>query len=69
MQIKEAVCTLKRILPCSRTMMLHAKSKIMMTAVKNDSFAECVLGEISGACVDTKPCGIEATCIVSSDRG
>ena len=30
----------------------------------NGSFAECVLREISGACVDTKPRGTEATCIV-----
>ena len=36
---------------------------------KNVSFDERVLQEISCACVDTKPRGIEATCIVSCDRG
>ena len=35
---------------------------------KNGSFVEHVLQEISGACVDTEPRGIEATCIVSGDR-
>ena len=33
------------------------------------SFTERVLHEISGACVDTKPRGNKATCIVSGDRG
>ena len=36
---------------------------------KEGSFAECVLLEIIGACVDNKSRGIEATCIVSGDRG
>ena len=43
----------------------------MMTAagfLKNGSFVERVLWEISSTCVDTKPRGIEATCIVSGDR-
>ena len=35
---------------------------------KNGSFVEHVLWEISGACVDTKLTGIEATGIISSDR-
>ena len=35
---------------------------------KNGSFVERVLWEISGACVDTKLTGIEATGIISSDR-
>ena len=35
---------------------------------ENGSFNEHVLQEISGACVHTKPRGIEATCIVSGDR-
>ena len=46
-------------------------STITVTAMafwKNDSFVEHVLQEISGACVDTEPRGIEATCIVSGDR-
>ena len=36
---------------------------------KNSSFNYCLLREISGGCVDTKPRGIKATCIISSDRG
>ena len=36
---------------------------------KNDSFAVRVLWEISGSCVDTKPRGTEATCIVSAKGG
>ena len=36
---------------------------------KNGSFAERLLQEISGACVHTKPRGIEATCIISGERG
>ena len=43
----------------------------MMTATsfcnKNGSFTEHVLW-ISGACVETRPSGNEATCIVSGDR-
>ena len=35
----------------------------------NGSFDEHVLQEISGSCVETKPRGIEATCIVSGNRG
>ena len=35
----------------------------------NGSFDECVLQEVSGACVHTKPRGIEATCIISGNRG
>ena len=31
---------------------------------KNGSFSECVLREISDVFVDTKPRGIEATCII-----
>ena len=30
---------------------------------------ECVLRKISGACIDTKSRGIEATSMVSGDRG
>ena len=51
--------------------MLHARSTITMTATafwKSSSFAECVLQEISGACVDTKLRGIEVTCIVGGGR-
>ena len=36
--------------------------------LKNSSFAERVLREINGTCVNTKRRGIEATCIVSGDR-
>ena len=36
---------------------------------KNGSFNECVLQEISSACVHTKPSGIQATGVVSGDRG
>ena len=36
---------------------------------KNGSFAERLLQETSGACVHTKPRSIEATCIVSGERG
>ena len=32
-------------------------------------FTECVLQVISGACVVTKSGGVEATCIISGDRG
>ena len=35
----------------------------------NGSFDECVLQEISGACVETKPRGSAATCIISGSRG
>ena len=45
---------------------------IVTTAVTlwmNGSFNERVLQEISGACVETKPRGIEVTCIVSGNRG
>ena len=45
---------------------------IVTTAVTlwmNGSFDERVLQEISGACVETKPRGIEATCIISGNRG
>ena len=33
------------------------------------SFAECLLRKISSTCVDTKPRGIVATCIITGDRG
>ena len=36
---------------------------------KNGSFTVRVLQEMSGVCVDTKPRGIEAICIVSDDKG
>ena len=45
---------------------------IVTTAVTlwmNGSFDERVLQEISGACVKTKPRGIEVTCIVGGNRG
>ena len=51
--------------------MLHARSAIMTTAAafcKNSSFAECILWEISSACVDTKLRGIGGTYIVSGGR-
>ena len=38
-------------------------------ATSLDSFAEHVLWKMSSACVNTKPTGIEATCIVSGDKG
>ena len=38
-------------------------------SLENGSFAERVLREISGTCVDTKLTGIEATCIIIGDRG
>ena len=42
----------------------------MMTAADFwKSFAEHVLQENSGICVNTKPMDIEATCIISGDRG
>ena len=37
--------------------------------IRNIRFAECVLQENSNTCVDTKLRGIDATCIVSGDRG
>ena len=40
----------------------------MMTVTgfwKKGSFAKCILREVRDACVDTKPRGTEATCIVS----
>ena len=52
--------------------LIHVRSTIKTTAVafwKNGSFDERVLQEISGACVHTKPRDIEATCIISGDRG
>ena len=45
---------------------------IAMTAVAfwmNGSFDERVQQEISGACVETKLRGIDATCIVSGNKG
>ena len=33
--------------------------------LRSSSFAECVLWEISSACVDTKQKGVKVTCIVS----
>ena len=36
---------------------------------KNGNFYERLLQEISGACFDTKLSCIEATCIVSGDKG
>lgn len=36
---------------------------------KNSSFTGCVLREISSACLDTKPKGVEESCIISGDRG
>ena len=45
---------------------------IAMTVVAfwmNGTFDERVLQEISGTCVETKPRGTEATCIVSGNRG
>ena len=63
------VCTLLHLfsqtLSCTR-------STIPTTAAalwKNGSFGKCVLQEIKGICVHTKPRGIEATCIVSADKG
>ena len=44
----------------------------MMIAIgfwKNDSLAEHVLWEISGACVDTKPRGTKDTCIICGNGG
>ena len=35
---------------------------------RKNSFAECILWEITCACVDTKPRGTKATDIVSGDR-
>ena len=52
--------------------MLCVRSTITMTDTafrKNYSFAECLLQEISGACVDTKLRCIEVTCILSGGRG
>ena len=51
---------------------LHARSAIMTTVAafcRNSSFAECVLREISGDCVDTKLRRFEGTYIVSGGRG
>ena len=51
--------------------LICARSTIKMTAVafwKNSSFDERLLQEINGTCVHAKPRGIEAICIVSSDR-
>ena len=45
--------------------MVHARSTTTTTAtafLKNSSFAECVLWEISGACVDTKCLTSEIVC-------
>ena len=53
-------------------MLIRMRLTITTTAAafkKNDNFDECVLQEISGACVDTKLRCIEATCIVSGDKG
>ena len=47
--------------------LIHVKLTITRTAVafqKNGSFAGCVLWRINGACVDTKPRSIEATCTI-----
>ena len=58
--------------PCGNSSLtLHrVHAHTIMTTVeafwKNGSFAEHVPWEISGTCVDTKPRGTEATCIVSS---
>ena len=52
--------------------LVHARLTVMRTATafwKNSSFTELVLWKISNTCVETKPRGIEATCIVSGDRG
>ena len=52
--------------------MLCVRSTITMTAAafqKNYSFAECLLQEITGACVDTKLRCIEVTRIISGGRG
>ena len=52
--------------------MLHMKSTVTMTAanfLENSSFTEPVLQGIRGVGVDSKPTGIEATSIVSGDRG
>ena len=49
--------------------MLSARSMIATAFRKSCSFAECVLQEISGACVDAKLRGIEVICIVGGDRG
>ena len=54
--------------------MLHTRLTITITAearriLDEWSFAEHVLWEIRGACVNTKVIGVEATCIASGDRG
>ena len=58
--------------PCSLQSLIHARLTIMTTAAafwKSGSFPERLLQEISGAYVHTKPRSIEATCIVSGERG
>ena len=47
---------------CSR------QSRWLLRLSRKRHLAECVLQEISDACVDTKLRGIKVTCIVSSDR-
>ena len=47
---------------CSR------QSRWLLWLSRKRHLAECVLQEISDACVDTKLRGIKVTCIVSSDR-
>ena len=37
--------------------------------LEEQQFAERILWKISDACVQTKPSGIEATCIISDDKG
>ena len=56
---------------CSLQSLILARLTIMTSAVafwENVCFDECVLQDISGACVHTKPRGIEVTGIISRDR-
>ena len=52
--------------------MLHMRLTVTIAAsnfLENSSFTEHVLQGIRGVGVDSKPTGIEATSIVSGDRG
>ena len=71
-KVGEGVCSIIQFVlttvPCD-VMRESITKTIAMTFWKNSSFAEHVLWETSGTCVDTKPRGIKATCFFSSDRG
>ena len=69
----ERKCLLKYLISLGHTppqfLAMWSMSLIIAAFQKTDSsFTEHVIQELSSTCADTKPTGIKATCIVSSDR-